>query len=101
MITLKYIEENFGLVVSLYCVLNVSLCFILWFPVPISNRNQSRPKRQKLKRVMEKGRSSLKLVWDYVYYIPLLKSLKSLLSRKYVLEAGGMHNSTFYMHINF
>ncbi len=42
--------------------------------------------KQTLKRVRMKSKTTMKLVWDCAYYIPLLFSLKSFLSRPGVLE---------------
>ena len=42
---------------------------------------------------IKKSRPFYRTVWDYVYDIPLIESLKQLLSDKFILEEVGMHIS--------
>ena len=42
---------------------------------------------------IKKSRPFYRTVWDYVYDIPLIESLKQLLSDKFILEEVGMHVS--------
>ena len=80
----KYFKEKLNLLVCV--VFCLSVCGInetvnLYLQVP-----EERKLGQSLRRRKVKGKSKLKLCWDYAYDIPLLSSLRSFLSNRQVLE---------------
>ena len=44
---------------------------------------------------IKKSRPFYCTVWDYVYDIPLIESLKQFLSDKFILEEVGMHVANY------